>query len=117
LRNKTDKPFPYCLYECFLEFAGKVSDLDYSTVVLEHQGIFKVEVVYAALIQYLQIPIDKALQSEEMIIQAFALLDKRVGKRKLKGMRWTSNIHSLIADFYRFRCDAEQIPLLNEERM
>jgi hypothetical protein len=78
LRNKTDKPFPYCLYECFLEFVGRASDLDYSTVVLEHQGIFKVECVYNALIQSLQLSIDKALQSEEMIIQAFALLDKRV---------------------------------------
>ncbi|RAS77209.1 hypothetical protein [Priestia endophytica] len=77
MRNKTDKPFPYCLYECLLEFVGKVNDLDYSTVVLEHQGIFKVELVYNAFIQSLQLSINKALQSEEMIIQAFALLDKR----------------------------------------
>jgi len=109
IKKETDKPFPDCLYECFPEFIGKTNDLDYTTVILENKGIFNVYLVYDAFIQYPQLSIDNALNSENVIIQAFALLDKRLGKRKLKTLRYSSNIHSLTLEFYKLRCEIEDI--------
>lgn len=105
----TDKSFPDCLYECFPEFIGKTNDLDYTTVILEDKGIFNVDLVYDAFIQYPQLSIDHALNSENVIIKAFALLDKRLGKRKLKNLRYSSNVHPLILEFYKLRCEVEGI--------
>ena len=109
IKKETDKPFPDCLYECFPEFIGKTNDLDYTTVILENKGIFNVYLVYDAFIQYPQLSIDNALNSESVIIKAFALLDKRLGKRKLKNLRYSSNVHPLISEFYKLRCKVEGI--------
>ncbi|MBT2279752.1 hypothetical protein J7E51_17590 [Priestia megaterium] len=109
IKKETDKPFPDCLYECFPEFVGRTNDLDYTTGILEDKGIFNVDLVYVAFIQYPQLSIDNALNSERVIIKAFALLDKRLGKRKLKNLRYSSNVHPLILEFYKLRCKVEGI--------
>ncbi|WP_338789742.1 hypothetical protein V8Z81_30535 (plasmid) [Priestia megaterium] len=109
VKKETSKPFPDCLYECFPEFIGKVDDSDYTAMILEHRGIFNVDLVYDAFIQYPQLSIDRALNSENVMIQAFTLLDKRLGKRKLKTMRYSSNVHPLIIEFYELRCEIEGI--------
>lgn len=107
IKKETDKPFPYCLYECFPEFIGKTNDSDYTTVILEDKSIFNVEVVYDAFTQYPQLSIDNALNSESVIIKAIAMLDKRLGKRKLKNLKYSSNVNPLILGFYKLRCEAE----------
>lgn len=109
IKKETDKPFPDCLYECFPEFIGKTNDLDYTTVILEDKIIFNVDLVYNAFTQYPQLSIDNALNSENVIIKAIALLDKRLGKRKLKNLKYSSNVHPLILGFYKLRCEAEGI--------
>ncbi|MET3689373.1 hypothetical protein ABIC37_004922 [Priestia megaterium] len=52
IKGRTDKSFPDCLYECFPEFIGKVDGGEYSTIILEYKGIFNVDLVYDAFIQY-----------------------------------------------------------------
>ncbi|OIJ17107.1 hypothetical protein BKP37_00795 [Anaerobacillus alkalilacustris] len=52
IRNKTSNPFPDCLYECFPELVGKVSDFDYSMEILEQRNIFNVDRVYEKLVEY-----------------------------------------------------------------
>lgn len=107
--KKTSKPFPDCLYECFPEFIGKVNDMDYTARILEYRGIFNVDHVYDAFIQYPQLPIDRALNSENIILQALALVDRRLGKRTLEALTYDSNVHPLIMQFYELRCEVDNI--------
>lgn len=50
VKRKISKFFSECLYECFLEFIGKVSDMDYIVSILEYRGIFSVDYVYDVFI-------------------------------------------------------------------
>nr|WP_238159195.1 hypothetical protein [Priestia megaterium]MDH3171418.1 hypothetical protein [Priestia megaterium] len=72
VKRKTSNPFPECLYECFPEFIGKVEDedMDYTASILKHRGVFNVDFVYDAFIQYSQLSINRALNSENVILQA-----------------------------------------------
>ncbi|MGE7625221.1 SF0329 family protein [Viridibacillus sp. NPDC096237] len=63
--------------------------------------------LYEALTQYPQLSIADALASTNPIIRAYALLDRRVGKRKLKNM--PASQPSFERKFYQIRCDAEGI--------
>ncbi|MDQ1146530.1 hypothetical protein QE429_003357 [Bacillus sp. SORGH_AS 510] len=103
----TDKPFPECLYECYPEFVGKFSDQDYSMLVLEQRNVFNVDRVYSALVQYPNLSIDEAICSDNVIVQALAMIDKRLGKRRLHNIRFAPDTHHLIKGFYTIRCDAE----------
>ncbi|MGN7480737.1 SF0329 family protein [Priestia megaterium] len=107
VQRKTSNPFPECLYECFPEFIGKVSDMDYTASILEYRGIFNVDHVYEAFIQYPQLSIDRALNSGNIISQALALVDRRIGKRTLEALKYNSNVHPLIMQFYELRCKVE----------
>ncbi|MCM3768932.1 MULTISPECIES: SF0329 family protein [Priestia] len=109
VKKKTSKPFPDCLYECFPECIGKVDDMDYTASILEHRGVFNVDLVYNAFIQYPQLSINRALNSENVIFQALALVDRRLGKRTLKALRYNSNVHPLIMQFYELRCEVDNI--------
>ncbi|MFP7732304.1 hypothetical protein ACLHDF_02570 [Priestia aryabhattai] len=109
VKRKTSKAFPECLYECFPEFIGKVEVMDYTARVLEHRGVFNVDHVYDAVIQYPQLSINPALNSENIILQALALVDRRLGKRTLKALRYNSNVHPLIMQFYELRCAVDNI--------
>lgn len=108
IRSKTNKSFPDCVYECYPEFVGK-SDLDYSMLVLEQRNIFNVNSVYDALVQYPNFSIEEALSSENVIIQAFAVIDKRLGKRRLKHCVFNPDTHSMILNFYQIRCEIEGV--------
>jgi hypothetical protein len=109
VKYKTDKPFPECLYECYPEFMGKFSDGDYSMLVLEQRNIFNVDRVYKAFVLFPNLSIDEAVCCNNVIIQALALIDKRLGKRKLRNLRFTPDTHPIIKKFYTIRCDAEGI--------
>ena len=107
VKSKSNKPFPECLYECYPEYVGKINDLDYSMLILEQRNIFDVERVYDALVQYPNLSIDEALNSNHVIIQAFAIIDKRVGKRKLKNCVFNNDTHPMVLEFYKLRCEME----------
>ncbi|MED4531602.1 hypothetical protein ABET51_15955 [Metabacillus fastidiosus] len=96
VKRKTSKPFPDCLYECFPEFVGKISDLDYSLLILEQRSIFNVERVYDALVQYPNFSIEEALSSENVIVQALAMIDKRLGKRRLKQLVFYTDTYPIV---------------------
>lgn len=107
VKKKTNKPYPECLYECYPEFVGRVHDMDYSMLILEQRGILNVDRVYDALVEYPNVGIESALNSENNIIRALAMFDKRVGKRRWQRLVVDSNNHPLVAKFYRIRCVAE----------
>lgn len=56
-----------------------------------------------AMREIMILPIEAALQHEDPIIRAFALLDKRVGRRRLEQIHLTEDSHPLIRLFYQVR--------------
>lgn len=51
--------------------------------------------------------IEEALNSENIIIRVYSMLDRRLGKRRLKGFNFNEETHPLIVDFYKIRCAVE----------
>jgi hypothetical protein len=52
--------------------------------------------------------IEQVLASPDPLVRALAMLDRRLGKRRLTNMAVTSE-HPLVAELHRLRCDAEAV--------
>lgn len=63
----------------------------------------------ADLEAYLSLSIDDALASDSPLIRGLALLDGRLGKRRLRQMAPIADEHPLVRELFRLRCDAENI--------
>lgn len=74
------------------------------------QGIFDSRDLNSALFSYLSLSIDDAIESNNPIIQAFAILDRRFGKRRLADFD-VQGAHPLVQSFYMVRCQAEGFDL------
>jgi hypothetical protein len=57
--------------------------------------------------------VNQALQDSDPLVQALAVLDSRVGKRRLKGIPWQS-LHPLAQTLLRVRLEAEGLPVPSE---
>jgi len=53
--------------------------------------------------------IDEMLQSENSITRALAMLDGRLGKRRLRTLQIRDDEHPLVRRFYDLRCESEGI--------
>jgi hypothetical protein len=73
------------------------------------QNIFESYHLYSAFMKYSSLSIEGAMNSENIMIRAYAMLDRRLGKRRLKELQLMEDTHPLIADFYKIRCDVEGI--------
>jgi len=83
---------------------------DKSEEMMIDQNIFSSYHFYEPFMEYSSLSIEEALSSENILIRAFAMFDRRLGKRRLKNLRFTSeNTHPLILEFYKIRCDVEGI--------
>ncbi len=87
----------------------KVSDN--AEEIMINQNIFESYHLYAPFMEYSSLSIEEALNSENIIIRAFSMLDRRLGKRRLKEINITEDTHPLIVDFYKIRCNVEEIIL------
>jgi hypothetical protein len=74
------------------------------------RGIFPLWRLNAALFDYLNLSIDEIAKSENPIIRAFGMLDRRFGKRHLKEYDAPKE-HPLVRTLHRLRCEAEGIEL------
>ncbi|MCR5122748.1 MAG: hypothetical protein K6B74_10045 [Ruminococcus sp.] len=66
----------------------------------------------AAALAYLNMPIDKALESDELIVRIFAILDSRVGKRTLQKIKDGGEYLALpgwVRQFYELRFEVSGI--------
>jgi hypothetical protein len=88
------------------QLAGYREAWDEATKRLHDAGIFSSHDLPRSMFTYLNLNIDDALTSENPIIRAFAMLDRRFGKRRLCDFDST-NEHPLVGQFYRFRCHVE----------
>lgn len=75
-------------------------------------GVFDQRSFYAAFQEFDQQSIEKSLKSENLIIRIFAVLDRRVGKRRLLMMKDTIEQEpNTFKEFYAIRARAEGIKL------
>lgn len=56
-----------------------------------------------AMRAYLDMPIEKAIESEDPLIRAFAIVDRRLGKRTLEKLEIGDTEHTLVKAFYELR--------------
>ncbi|SOC27565.1 hypothetical protein SAMN05880501_12324 [Ureibacillus xyleni] len=82
---------------------------DEAEQILTNQNIFESYHLYEPLMTYSSLSIEEAWNSENVMIKAFSMFDRRVGKRRLKQFTLTQDTHPLIVDFYKIRCDVEGI--------
>jgi hypothetical protein len=62
-----------------------------------------------AMRSYLDMPVGDALKSPDPIIRAFAIVDRRVGKRALAKLDVSDCQHTLVNAFYALRCASAHI--------
>jgi hypothetical protein len=84
---------------------------DSSQQTLRKQGIYSQYEFYEAANTFIGLPIHDALQSENILIRALAILDKRVGKRTLSRLCDFGIADPLLRFLYHLRCDAEGIKI------
>jgi hypothetical protein len=83
-------------------------------VVAEH-GIFTQYQFYAALEEWLNHSLEEALVSPDPLVRAFALLDRRLGQRRLSRLVVGSAEHPLVRRLYHLRLECEQEQRLTDE--
>ena len=81
----------------------EVASFDASREFVEGQAL-------ADLKRYLRLSIEDALTSDRPLVRALAVIDRRVGKRRLRSLEIGPEEHPLIREFYQLRCEAEGIP-------
>lgn len=59
--------------------------------------------VYQSFLDYCSLSIEQALHSENEFIRAFALFDRRIGKRRLRNIEGKTLNHPLTNKFYQIR--------------
>jgi hypothetical protein len=76
---------------------------------LINQNIFESYHLFAPFMDYGSLSIDEAMNSENIIIKAYSMLDRRLGKRSLEKLEFTNETHPIIFDFYKIRCGVEGV--------
>lgn len=87
---------------------------DYAEKVMHYNGKYNVDDIQDSLQQYINMPIEEALVSKDFIIKAFAMIDKRTGKRRLSSIALDTSEHQLVRKLYQIRCDIEGIDKSSE---
>ena len=73
-------------------------------------GQFDQRQFYIAYHEFIAQSIEDSLESENMLVRIFAVLDKRVGKRRLEKMKETAkDTGDVFSLFLKIRCEAEGI--------
>jgi hypothetical protein len=70
-------------------------------------GVMSPEVYTQTLMHYLSQSIDEALQSPNYLTKALAMLDRRLGKRRLGALEFGPEEHELVIRFCNLRRQAE----------
>ncbi|MGR3795424.1 SF0329 family protein [Vannielia sp. SX4] len=77
-------------------------------VSLAEEGVLGTWNFNEALFDLLNISIEDAMHSEDMIVRAFGMLDRRLGKRRLRALDVREE-SPLVQLLYAIRCEAEGI--------
>jgi hypothetical protein len=93
----------------YRESKGTENEFDYAANVMHSNGDYYIEDIQDSLYQYMNLSIDEALTSKNFIIKALAMIDKRLGKRRLNSIILDNMEHHLVKKLYIIRCDVEGI--------
>lgn len=73
------------------------------------EGFYTLEEYQGLLHGYLNTSIEDALKSDIVLERAIAMFDRRLGRRRLRGIRHVPTSHPLVKKFYEIRCATENI--------
>jgi hypothetical protein len=79
--------------------------------ILRRAGQYDDYSALADLEAYLSLPIEAALASPSPLLRGLAVLDQRVGKRRLRAMAPLETEHPVVRELYALRCEIEGIRL------
>jgi hypothetical protein len=71
--------------------------------ILEERGVRSKEWFENSLKEYLSMTLEESLASKNFLHRALAVLDRRLGKRRLKTLELSSGEHALVSRFLEFR--------------
>lgn len=81
----------------------------YAEKILHSNGKYYIDDIQDSLEQYINLSIEEALASSDFIIESLAIIDKRVGKRRLATLILKEKEHPLVKKLFEIRCDIEGI--------
>lgn len=93
----------------YKECEGAENQCDYAKNVMNVNGDYYIDDIQNSLEQYPNLSIEEVLHSNNFIIKALAIIDTRLGKRRLISMTFIENEHSLVKKLYKIRCVVEGI--------
>ena len=78
---------------------------DYAKEMLSAQAVLSKSDFYSAVNLFLSDPIEKSLESKDILLNIFALVDRRIGKKRLLSMEKKIELkHPVVQYFYNLRC-------------
>lgn len=86
---------------------GYYESYDQASQILLQDGRFSLADFDTACEAYLSLSIDDAITSDNILIRAFSMLDRRLGKRRISSMTLLASEHPLVRQFYELRVEAE----------
>jgi len=92
----------------FRDYTGQAEQ-----IVADQQQILPRYSFDEAVERYLSLSIDDAVIDKDPVIKALAMLDRRIGKRRLKQITIDAHTHPLVKQLYERRVQAEAILLPN----
>ncbi len=92
------------------EFEASLKASEVATKILNEQGYFSERQFYHAVNMCLNMSIEDAIKSENILVRALSMFDRRLGKRRLIKMYDSiENEHDLVKKFYEIRINSEKI--------
>jgi hypothetical protein len=76
---------------------------------LEDEGIIQQYEFYNAFEEYLRLSIEEIQNSENILIRALSMIDRRTGKRYLEKIKVEEGEHDIIKLLYTLQCDVDGI--------
>jgi len=80
---------------------------DVAEEIMKVNNIFESYHLYEPFMNYSSLSIEEAINSNNVITKAFSMFDRRLGKRRLRNLRFSHDTHPLVTKFYKIRCDVE----------
>ena len=77
--------------------------------IVQKKGIFSRDQFQDAVETYLSLSIEEALNSDNLIIKALSMFDRRLGQRRLIKLQIGDSEPALVKLFYRLRCQADEL--------
>jgi hypothetical protein len=86
---------------------------DQAHKLLKKEGIYGQYDFFFALEDYFNSSIEDSLKSSDILMKILCILDRRIGKRTLHKMKESIlDEHELVQDFYKLRCEAENVSIV-----